>query len=250
MAQGFASVTGVCCGSCCLRREARGVSDRTRFAAFTLIELLVVIATIAILAAMLLPALSRAKQKAQQTSCANNLHQMGIALANYVSDCRVYPYGELVIAPLNGVHWWESLYPYYPLTWTNRQFHCPTYQGPIDLGSLSGSYAYNGTGTQTNNVADLGLGWNPDTPPVSESQINAPSDMFAMADARRSLSRGIPWMPRFTVPSEQQRFRHGIAFNVLFVDDHVLPVRHVDFTNFAVTAINWNRDHQPHPETW
>src|SRR5215471_12938366 len=116
--------------------------------AFTLIELLVVIAIIAILAAMLLPSLSTAKEAGRTARCKANLRQIALGLQMYVEEAHVYP--VFSFDQNGGIiqlgFWSTQLIPYVKHDWTNDLYLCPSYRGLTLAGNNQavplGSYGY------------------------------------------------------------------------------------------------------------
>jgi prepilin-type processing-associated H-X9-DG protein len=234
--------------------------------------LLVVIAIIAILAALLLPAFSRAKIASKNTACKGNLRQLGLALSMYVGDTRVYPY--TVDANVSKT-WYMFIAPYYASNY--NVMNCPTFKGewPIEnalvwiygnayhrdpsvTGRVAGvSYGYNGFGVGSANATswtgNLGLGLQVNAgqsmPTVKDISVVAPADMLAIADSIPQPGYEYIYPFLLSINGTPSPERHNGGSNLSFADGHVITVKNKDFTdNGDANRRRWNVDHEPHYE--
>jgi prepilin-type N-terminal cleavage/methylation domain-containing protein/prepilin-type processing-associated H-X9-DG protein len=243
---------------------------------FTLIELLVVIAIIAILASLLLPALSRGNAAARTTECRNNLHTLGLAMRMYLDEFDRYPatsgfgilgfnsaYGWLMLDD-----WKETLIPYVGVQGgefagheaTMRTLRCPQLVSNDDHKRGHGQYACNASGTAKFLAAtNLGLGGYTDGKfrPTAESHIIMPADMIAVGDIAPGTSFGQMFSTsgHFDICSTNRALwpgaNHNGQANMLFCDSHVESARQTNWLSSSEAARRrWNNDHEPHPETW
>jgi prepilin-type N-terminal cleavage/methylation domain-containing protein/prepilin-type processing-associated H-X9-DG protein len=220
---------------------------RTPGPGFTLIELLVVIAIIAVLAALLLPTLSRAKEAGLRTACLNNLRQIQICWNSYThdSDDRV-PLNDFVYTPTgdpieSGVSWCPGITIYdknttniergllFPYNRSAAIYHCPADRSRIVDRSGEGlpqtrTRSFNMSGS----IGCRTTWWTPVFMKVSEMYQPPPSKVFVMAEVHEKcifdahFGIGPPSEPFFEnnwgeIPAD----RHGNGANFSFADGRV-----------------------------